>query len=140
VNLDDCVALERLAGDRRGFDRNLVVLEHRDVEVVRAGRAHAPERLVVAEDDRPVHRSERADHEAQSPVEGVARRAGVGIGQHLGEGVEGFDWAWGVSGSHGSGYFDPLMWLITRAACGDTGRQPDLPPRWVGGRAQAFPA
>ena len=77
VHLDHAVLLERLARDRRRLHGHARVREAVEVEPVCARGAHAPVRLVVAEDHRAVHRREPADRLAERRVEAVGGPVGL---------------------------------------------------------------
>ena len=88
VHLDHAVLDERLARDRRRLDGHVRVGEAVEVEPVRARRAHAPARLVVAEDHRAVHRGEPAHRLAQRRVERVGGAVGLRAREQLDERLE----------------------------------------------------
>jgi hypothetical protein len=67
------------------------VLEHVEVDPVRARRVHAPARVVVAEDHRAVHRGDAARRLAQAAVEVVGRAVHLDAGEQLDERLEGVD-------------------------------------------------
>ena len=64
--------------------------EQREVDAVRADRAHLPALVVVGEDHGPAHRCELARRRRHAPVE-LVRWPGLGLGQQPGEQVQRLD-------------------------------------------------
>jgi len=76
--LDDAVLGERLARDRRRLDGHVAGREAVQPDAVRSGGVHAAARVVVAEDDGPLHVRQPADRLRQARVE--LRRAEILVG------------------------------------------------------------
>ena len=91
VHLDHAVLLQRLARDRRRLHGHARVREALEVEPEGARGAHAPVRLVVAEDHRAVHRGEPADRLAERRVEAVGGPVGLHAREQLDERLERVD-------------------------------------------------
>jgi hypothetical protein len=89
--LGDPVLLERLAGERDGLDGDVQVAQQAEVEPVGAHGEHAPAGLVVAEDDRALHRRQPADGVAHLAVEDGGVRLALDPREQVGEQLERFD-------------------------------------------------
>jgi hypothetical protein len=100
ADLDDAVLLERLARDRRRLHGQVRVLEDLELDPVGAGGVHAPAGVVVAEDDRAVHRGDPAGRLAEAAVEVVGLAVDVRSRQKLDERLERVDRDGGLGMTH----------------------------------------